>query len=85
VTGASTIDLGEVSARIPRIRAHIALPIGVGFGIRDAATAGLVAGISDAVVVGSRLVQEIEQSTPDMLMANVSTLIAGFRRAMDAA
>ena len=85
VTGAATLDLGEVSARIPRIRAHIALPIGVGFGIRDAATAGLVAGISDAVVVGSRLVQEIEQSTPDMLMANVSTLIAGFRRAMDAA
>jgi tryptophan synthase alpha chain len=85
VTGAASLDLGEVSARLPRIRAQISLPIGVGFGIRDAATARSVAGISDAVVVGSRLVQEIEKSGPDALIANVSTLIADFRRAMDAA
>ena len=85
VTGAATLDLADVAARLPRIRAHIKLPIGVGFGIRDAATARSVAGISDAVVVGSRLVQEIEQSKPDVLIANVRQLVSGIRRAMDAA
>jgi tryptophan synthase alpha chain len=84
VTGATTLDLGEVGQKIPLLRSHIRLPIGVGFGIRDAQTARAVSRIADAVVVGSRLVQEIESSAPDRVLANVKALVAEFRHAMDA-
>ncbi len=84
VTGAATIDLGEVSTKIPQIRRHVNLPIGVGFGIRDGETARAIAGISDVVVIGSRLVQEIEASPHDQLLANLGNLVAGIRRTMDA-
>ena len=83
VTGAANIDLKEVGAKLPQIRSHIKLPIGVGFGIRDAQTAKAIASISDAVVIGSRLVQEIESSKPDQLIGNLSTLVGDIRRAMD--
>ncbi len=83
VTGAANIDLQEVGAKLPQIRAHIKLPIGVGFGIRDAQTAKAVASISDAVVIGSRLVQEIESSCPDRIIGNLTNLLGGIRRAMD--
>jgi len=83
VTGANSIDLTEVGRKIPQLRSHIKLPIGVGFGIRDAQTAKAVSKISDAVVIGSRLVQEIEESAPDRLLANVKTLVGGIRKAMD--
>lgn len=85
VTGAAHLDLQAVAAKIPQIRSHIRLPIGVGFGIRDAETARAIASVSDAVVIGSRLVQEIETSAPDQLLGNVSTLLGGIRRAMDGA
>jgi tryptophan synthase alpha chain len=83
VTGANSLDLIEVGRKIPQLRSHIQLPIGVGFGIRDAQTAKAVAQISDAVVIGSRLVQEIEASAPDRLLSNVKTLVRGIRTAMD--
>ena len=83
VTGANNLDVQAVSAKIPQIRSHIKLPIGVGFGIRDAQTAKAVSKASDAVVIGSRLVQEIEQSAPEQLIGNVKALVAGFRKAMD--
>ena len=57
--------------------------MGVGFGIRDAETARAVARISDAVVIGTRLVQEIEKSAPEHLIGNVKSLVGGIRRAMD--
>jgi tryptophan synthase alpha chain len=85
VTGAANLDLQQVTARLPQIRSHIRLPIGVGFGIRDAQTAKAIAAISDAVVIGSRLVQEIESSAPDQVLGNLSTLLGGIRRAMDGA
>jgi len=85
VTGAANLDLQQVTARLPQIRSHIRLPIGVGFGIRDAQTARAIAAISDAVVIGSRLVQEIESSAPDQVLGNLSTLLGGIRRAMDGA
>jgi len=84
VTGSAALDFQEIGRKIPRIRSHIKLPVGVGFGIRDGDTARAVAQFSDAVVIGSRLVQEIEQSTPDSLIANVKGLIGGIRKAMDA-
>jgi tryptophan synthase alpha chain len=83
VTGAANIDLKEVAAKLPQIRSHIQLPIGVGFGIRDAQTARTVASVADAVVIGSRLVQEIESSAPDLAIRNLSALLGGIRQAMD--
>lgn len=84
VTGAATLDTGEVAAMLPRIRAHTSLPIGVGFGIRDADTARRVAQVADAVVVGSRIVQEIEDSSRADVVQRVGTLVKGMRDAIDA-
>ncbi|HEX8979973.1 MAG TPA: tryptophan synthase subunit alpha [Parasulfuritortus sp.] len=83
VTGAGNLDLSEVEKRIPQLRKHISLPIGVGFGIRDAETARQVAQVADAVVIGSRIVQEIENSAPDAVLVNVKHFVAGVRAALD--
>jgi tryptophan synthase alpha chain len=83
VTGAGNLDLSAIALKIPQLRQHIGLPIGVGFGIRDAETARAVAQLCDGVVVGSRIVQEIENSHEQDLLANVSKLVMGFRRALD--
>lgn len=83
VTGAAHIDTQNVEAALARIRRHTPLPVGVGFGIRDAETAARVAGFADAVVVGSRLVQESETGTPESLVNRVQDIAASFRLAMD--
>jgi tryptophan synthase alpha chain len=83
VTGAAHIDLDDVSARLARIRKHTDLPVGVGFGIRDPETARRIAGVADAVVIGSRLVQEIEASPPGEVNSRVTAFMRGVRRAMD--
>ncbi|UGQ45030.1 tryptophan synthase subunit alpha [Massilia endophytica] len=83
VTGAGHIDTAEVSQRIEAIRKHVKLPIGVGFGIRDAATAKAVAAVADAVVIGSRIIQEIEAATPETAPAAVQAFVAGIRQALD--
>ncbi len=83
VTGASHLDLAEVGRKIPQIQSFIKLPIGVGFGIRDGETARAVAQLSDAVVIGTRLVQEIEKSAPEQVVGNIKSLVGDIRRAMD--
>jgi len=83
VTGAGNIDTAEVAQRIAAIRKHVKLPIGVGFGIRDAATAKAVAEVADAVVIGSRIIQEIEASTPEQAPQKVQAFVAGIRQALD--
>lgn len=83
-TGASHLDLGGVAARIPRIRAATRLPIGVGFGIRDAASARQVAASADAVVIGSRIIQEIEAAGADHAVARVKQFLIPIRKALDA-
>ena len=85
VTGSAALDVDAVAARIPEIHAATGVPVGVGFGIRDAVTAGAVAKISDAVVVGSRIIEEIEQSTPDNVCARVHALVSDLRRGIDEA
>ncbi len=85
VTGSANLDVAAVAARLPMIREKTGLPVGVGFGIRDAATAAQVAKIADAVVVGSRIIEEIEKSTPDAACAKVKALVSGIRGGMDAA
>jgi tryptophan synthase alpha chain len=72
-----------VSRKLDDIRRHIALPVGVGFGIRDAQTARAVARIADAVVVGSRIVQEMEESPRERVLDNVSLLVKDIRSALD--
>lgn len=83
VTGAANLDLVDVAGKVAAIRGQTDLPVGVGFGVRDAATAKAVAEIADAVVVGSRTVQEIENSGEDNAVANVKKLMAELRAAID--
>jgi tryptophan synthase alpha chain len=84
VTGASNIDLDDVAAHIPKIRAATQLPIGVGFGIRDPESARRVAQAADAVVIGSRIIQEIEAAGPEHAVARVKALLRPIRAALDA-
>ena len=84
VTGAGNLDLAAISEKLPQLRRHLDLPIGVGFGIRDAETARAVSQLCDGVVVGSRIVQLIEQSTEQQVIANVSGLVRELRAAIDA-
>jgi tryptophan synthase alpha chain len=83
VTGAANIDLSDVAAHIPQIRAATKLPIGVGFGIRDAESARRVAQTADAVVIGSRIIQEIEGGAPEQAVARVKNFLRPIREAMD--
>jgi tryptophan synthase alpha chain len=83
VTGAGNLDTGAVAAMLPRIRAHVKVPVGVGFGIRDAATAKAVGAVSDAVVIGSRLVQLLEVEPRDNVAQVAGAFIAGIRSALD--
>jgi tryptophan synthase alpha chain len=85
VTGALNIDTDEVAAMIARIRRHTAIPVGVGFGIRDGETARRVARVADAVVVGSRVVQELAEGPPEAAPQRASQLMLEFRSAMDGA
>ena len=84
VTGAANLDVEQVKARVAEIRTKTNLPIGVGFGVKDAATAKNVAAFADAVVVGSRMVTTIENSNDDNLVANISALMLELRTAIDA-
>ena len=85
VTGSNRLDVAAVAARLAGIRAITTLPLGVGFGIRDAASAAQVAEIADAVVVGSALVKRIEAlaERPDEISASVCSMIVEMRQAMD--
>lgn len=85
VTGAATLDVDAVAEKLALIRANTDLPVGVGFGIRDAQTAARVAAVADAVVVGSALVSRIaeHQDDPERARREVSALLADMRAAMD--
>jgi tryptophan synthase alpha chain len=83
VTGAGNIDTEDVARRLAAIREHVKLPIGVGFGIRDAATAKAVAEVADAVVIGSRIIQEIEATPKEGVVEAVTAFVSGIRHALD--
>ena len=83
VTGAGHLDTAAVAAMVPRIRRHVKLPVGVGFGIRDAKTAQAVAAVSDAVVIGTALVQLLEAQTRENVAAAAGKFIGGIRAALD--
>ena len=83
VTGAGHLDLDDVSVRVKEIKKHVKVPVGVGFGIRDGEMARAVAKLSDAVVIGSRLVEEIEESDANNVVTNVENFIRSIRVAID--
>ncbi len=85
VTGSSRLDVSDVAEKLARIREITNLPVGVGFGIRDAESAARVAVVSDAVVVGSALVSKIEEllGEPERIASEVAVLLSGMRRAID--
>ena len=83
VTGSGAIDTRAVADAVPRIRAHVKVPIGVGFGIRDAETAMAVGAVSDAVVIGARIVQLLESQTRDNVASAGAAFIAEIRAALD--
>lgn len=85
VTGAGHLDVNDVATKLQQIRAHTAMPVGIGFGVKDAQTAKSIAAIGDAVVVGSALVGQIEahQNDPETAKARILELLSAMRQAMD--
>lgn len=84
VTGAGTLDVGQVEAMLPRIRAHVSIPVGVGFGIRDADTAKAIGRTADAVVIGSKIIQLIENEPFEKVVPVAAHFLRGIRKALDA-
>ena len=84
VTGAANIDISDIKEKIPAIRKATSMPIGVGFGIRDAESARRIAQTADAVVIGSRIIQEIEAGTADQAVSRVKAFLKPIREALDA-
>ncbi|NEX61632.1 tryptophan synthase subunit alpha [Noviherbaspirillum galbum] len=83
VTGSGHLDLDAVAKKIPEIKQSVKVPVGVGFGIRDAETARAIASVSDAVVIGSRIIQELENTPRERAAQAVQEFIAGIRAALD--
>ncbi len=83
VTGAGHLNTDAVAEAVPRIRRHVSVPVGVGFGIRDAATAKAVGAVSDAVVIGSKLVELLERQPVDNVASTGAAFIREIRAALD--
>jgi tryptophan synthase alpha chain len=84
VTGAGHLDTAAVEKMLPRIRSHVKVPVGVGFGIRDAATAKAIGKVADAVVIGTKIIQLIEEQPREQVVPAVSQFLRGIRSALDA-
>jgi len=83
VTGAGNLDPAEVGRKLAEIRRHVRIPVGVGFGIRDAAGARAIAAEADAVVIGSRIIQEMETGPANAAADRAGAWLAGIRSALD--
>ena len=84
VTGSGALDIDAVEAMLPRIREHVSVPVGVGFGIRDATTAKAISRVADAVVIGSKIIQLIDQQPREQVVPVVREFLTGIRSALDA-
>jgi tryptophan synthase alpha chain len=84
VTGSGALDTAAVEQMLPRIREHVHIPVGVGFGIRDAATAQAIGKVADAVVIGSRIIQLIEDQPHEKVVPVTVDFLRGVRKALDA-
>ena len=85
ITGAAGLDVASIAQKIPLIRRHSAIPIGVGFGIRDARSAVAVAELADAVVIGSRIIEAIEHAPAGQAVVQVEAFVRDIRDALDRA
>ena len=83
VTGSAALDTLAVEAMLPRIREHVRIPVGVGFGIRDAATAQTIGRVADAVVIGSRIIQLLEDQPHEKVVPLAVSFLRGVRKALD--
>jgi tryptophan synthase alpha chain len=84
VTGAGTLDTDAVAAMLPKIRQHVTdIPVGVGFGIRDAATAKTIGKMADAVVIGSKIIQLIDNQSRDKVVSVASEFLSGISTALE--
>ena len=83
VTGAGHLDTASVEQALPRIRQHVKVPVGVGFGIRDAATAQAIGRVADAVVIGTKVIQVVEEAPPGGAAVALSSFLGGIRAALD--
>jgi tryptophan synthase alpha chain len=84
VTGAGTLDTDAVAAMLPKIRQHVTdIPVGVGFGIRDAETAKTIGKMADAVVIGSKIIQLIDNQSRDKVVSVASEFLSGIRTALE--
>jgi len=84
VTGSGTLDTAAVEAMLPRIRKQVSIPVGVGFGIRDAATAQAIGKVADAVVIGSRIIQLLDGQPHEKVVPVAVDFLRGIRKALDA-
>jgi tryptophan synthase alpha chain len=83
VTGAAHLDTADVARKLSEIRRHVMLPVGVGFGIRDAASAQAIAAHADAIVIGSRIIQEIESGPAAEAASRAGAWLGTIRQALD--
>lgn len=83
VTGAGHLDTASVEEALPRIRKHVKIPVGVGFGIRDAATARSIGRVADAVVIGTKVIQVVEDQPRENASAALAAFLSGIRTALD--
>jgi tryptophan synthase alpha chain len=83
VTGSGALDTGAVEAMLPKIRQYISTPVGVGFGIRDAATAKTISRVADAVVIGSKIIQLLEDQPRERVTATAQNFLQEIRSSLD--
>jgi tryptophan synthase alpha chain len=83
VTGAGHLDTAAVEEALPRIRQHVKIPVGVGFGIRDAVSAKAVGRVADAVVIGTKVIQVVEDEPRERVLPALSAFLREIRGALD--
>ena len=85
VTGAGNLNTADVEAKLKQIKANTRLPVGIGFGVKDAETAKTVAALGDGVVIGSALISKIEANLDNLEQAKgeIVVLLAAMRQAID--
>lgn len=83
VTGAGHLDTAAVEQAVPAIRKHVKIPVGVGFGIRDATTARAIGRVADAVVIGTKVIQVVEDQPRDRVLPALSGFLRDIRTALD--
>ena len=84
VTGSGALDTSAVEAKLPIIRQHVSIPVGVGFGIRDAQTAQAIGRVADAVVIGSRIIELLDGQPHEKIVPLAIDFLRGVRKALDA-